>query len=173
MQSLQLVQTGMRVFQIICRVVLIITCVSAGLIVVAMVLAACGSQNTFVVFVSSSDALSLQQTQAMLGSALITAVLDIVLLALAGRYFSAERRDGTPFTHSGARQLRRLGILMMILSVVSAGVAVGIQLAMHLPEDDSSGFAGSILLGGVLLVVSFVFSYGADVVGADPAGGTK
>lgn len=72
----------------------------------------------------------------MVGTLLVEFILtltDAILFFNAFRYFSAEQKDGTPFTEKGAEKIKRLGILWIVLPTVSAilsGVIYSIGIAV-------------------------------------------
>ena len=90
---------------------------------------------------------------------------QILLLALAGRYFRAERAAGTPFTAAGAEQLRRLGIRCIyvpIVALVVAAVVIELLDAGHVADSISDNLP-SLSVGLLLLLVSVIFRYGAEL----------
>ncbi len=92
---------------------------------------------------------------------------EIFLMHKAKRYFTHELEAGTPFTLPGAKELRRLGILNMAVSLGAAivcGIAVGICKAV-IPEISEINFSlpTSIGFGLALLLLSFVCEHGAEL----------
>ena len=58
---------------------------------------------------------------------LIVCIGQAVLAKFAEFYFRNAEASGTPFTHIGARELRRLGILMIIIPTGCAVLAELVQ----------------------------------------------
>lgn len=107
---------------------------------------------------------SLNQMMGVLLSDMVFALADGTLLLLAFRYFKAEQADGTPFTHSGADQIKRLGIRTIVLPLVATILSAvfcelfGLSQAMV----DRGNLAG-VFMGIVLILASLVFRYGAEL----------
>lgn len=45
-----------------------------------------------------------------------------IITAFVYRYFTAELKEGTSFTNTGAERIKRLGIMEIVLSVISMGL---------------------------------------------------
>ena len=65
----------------------------------------------------------------------------------AQSYFSKELMDGTPFTRRGAFELKRLGILVIVVSLGTSMLAKN---------------ENSVILGILFIVVSLLCNYGAE-----------
>ena len=101
----------------------------------------------------------------------ILALTDGTLLAFALAYFKAEQADGTPFTHRGADQIRRLGIRTIVLPLVAAIVVAVICAAFDLPQGSVEwSNLTSIGLGIALILVSLIFRYGAELEARNASG---
>lgn len=170
MKSLSTIQKTFRVFQVLTKIGMILSFVWAGLTVVGLL---CGiawySGGT--VIGASKEALftltltgSLNQMMGVLLSDMVFALTDSTLLLFAFRYFKAEQADGTPFTHSGADQIKRLGIRTIVLPLVATILSAvfcelfGLSRAMV----DRGNLAG-VCMGIVLILASLVFRYGAEL----------
>lgn len=109
---------------------------------------------------------------------LILCAGEAVLAKLAERYFRNELTAGTPFTLAGAGELRRLGILSLVLPAgcaaaacmvegIVAGFSGGAQeIAGDLWQDGGVGIA----LGVMFLALSLLCRYGAERAGEFPEG---
>lgn len=83
----------------------------------------------------------------------------------AWKYFSAEQADGTPFSHSGADLMKRLGILLIVLPAVATilvGVLHGIFDMVQIEAADV-GNGTSVMMGIMLILVSMILRYGAEL----------
>ena len=84
----------------------------------------------------------------------------------------AGQEGGTPFTQVGVRELRRLGILTMVIPTecaVGAEVVQGILTGfMNVSIDGWMEFnfdnESSVVVGVMLIVGSFVCGYGAELL---------
>lgn len=94
-----------------------------------------------------------------------------IVSKLAQKYFTNELADGTPFTLKGAKELMRLGIVNVIVSVVASMIASGgVNVAAQFISDiDLSkigmddAMSGDLGLGIVLMIVSLICRYGAEL----------
>ena len=86
----------------------------------------------------------------------------------AKQYFSKELADGTPFTKSGARELKRLGILVITVSLGTSILAEIIREVLievfHITANTTPeiGTEGSVILGIAFITVSLLCNYGAE-----------
>jgi hypothetical protein len=109
-----------------------------------------------------------------LGSGLAFMLASIPMLGYAIRVID-EARAGDPFTPAMVRRLRKLGLLVLVLGLLSGVVeytAQAVLLAISLPDDQSLRFGAAIdhypslwwlLPGLVLLAVSEVVKRGCDL----------
>ena len=135
MKSLETVQKTFRVFQILTKIAMILSFVWAGL-------AALG----------------------LLGET-VMALTDGTLLAFAYNYFKAEQAAGTPFTHEGADQIKRLGIRNIVLPLVAAIIIAVVFAVFGVPQPAGSDWSNisSLSTGIVMILASIIFRYGADL----------
>ena len=97
---------------------------------------------------------------------MIYCAAEAVLSKFAEIYFRNELTDGTPFTHRGAKELLRLGILALaiptassILCAIATAIASRFDPAM---KDLSYSAFGSFGLGIMMIFTSLICRYGAD-----------
>ena len=91
----------------------------------------------------------------------------IILAWFFNRYFKRELVAGTPFTFDGAKELKHLGILMIVLPLAAQILnAVVIEIwnevtaaSLKLSVDTGSEVAQGILF----LVMAVIFQYGAEL----------
>ncbi|MBQ7670064.1 MAG: hypothetical protein IJS45_05020 [Clostridia bacterium] len=100
---------------------------------------------------------------------------QIVTTYMAKNYFKQELLDGTPFTFSGAKQLRTLGIVTVAVTAGSQlmiAVITGIVTAAYgsLQDMGSVELGTSFVTGLAYLVLSVVFTYGAEIAEKADAG---
>lgn len=113
--------------------------------------------------------LDLSLDYAILGCifAVISCVGEFILCRYAVKYFDNELAAGTPFTHEGAKEILRLGILAIAIPMaisIAEGIVFGIFLLFSANISDvDMGGSTSIGTGIMLIVASFVFKYGADL----------
>lgn len=115
----------------------------------------------------------LGSVRAVLAGWLILCAGEAVLAKFAERYFRNELTAGTPFTLAGAGELRRLGILSLVLPAgcAAAGVPGGGRRGRifrgspgdrrDLWQDGNAGIA----LGVMFLALSLLWRHGAEQAG--------
>lgn len=165
MNNLEKVQKAMRVFQILSKIILIITCVGVALTSIAAVLVASdvlNAENQYLTFLSVTAEMSKGQLVSSLIASDISLLFGGIITVFVYRYFSAELKEGTPFTNAGADRLKQLGIIMIVLSVIS-GCITGIFEKTNLAEWERFDDAGGITLGICLILLAMVVRYGAEL----------
>lgn len=166
MSNLEKVQKGMRVFQILTKIVLVFGIVGTALTSIAAVLVASNvlnAENQFLRFLFVSAEMSRGQLVGILIAADVSLLSGSILSAYACCYFSAELKEGTPFTDAGAGRIKQLGIITIVLSVISAGIADVVYEKINLSEWNRFDDAGGITLGICLILLSMVVRYGAEL----------
>lgn len=171
MKSLTTIQKTFNVFKVLAKVAAILSFVWAGLCALGLLCGVVwysggtvvGASQTAMFSVTATD--SLYQLIGVLLSDLVFALTDGLLFTFAFRYFKQEQADGTPFTHQGADQVKRLGIRTIVMPLVAALLsAVFYQIFGLQGAGDWSNLA-SITMGIVLILASLIFRYGADLEG--------
>lgn len=171
MKSLETIQKTFRVFQILTKIAMILSFVWAGLSVLGLL---CGIvwYNGGVVVGSNQELLysltetnGLPQLIAVLLADTIAALTDGTLLAFAYRYFKAEQAAGTPFTHEGADQIRRLGVRTIVLPLVMVILIAVVYAMFGMPRGAGGDWSNgsSVAMGIVLILASLIFRYGAEL----------
>ena len=120
-------------------------------------------ENQFLHFLSVTAEMSKGQLVGILTAAAISLLFGGILTAFVYRYFTAELKEGTPFTNAGADRIKQLGIMEIALSVISMWVIDGIYENISLSEWNRFDDAGSITLGICLILLSMVVRYGAEL----------
>lgn len=165
MSNLEKIQKGMRVFQILSKIVLVFAIVGVALTSIATVLVAAdvlNEENQFLHFLSASAEMSKGQLVGILTAADISLLFGGVITLFVYRYFTAELKEGTPFTSAGADRVKQLGIIEIALSVISMWIIDGIYENIGLAEWNRFDDAGSITFGIFLIAISVVVRYGAE-----------
>ncbi len=161
-KSLSILQTIAKVARIVCKVLFILCIIGgAGCLVGLVVSLILGP----IFEATGMFALRMSAMGCVVG--LVTCVGEAILFYMGERYFEHELAAATPFTQEGAKELFRLGIASLIISlsvsVISATV-FGILLIFSpaLPEADIS-MSWSLGTGLTLLLLSVIFRYGAEL----------
>lgn len=171
MKSLQTIQKTCKVFQTLTKIVMILCFVGSGLLLLGLI---CGIviSSTGAVIAGNMETLYRLTSSAsffeMVGTLLAEFVLtltDALLFFHAWKYFSTEQADGTPFSHRGADLMKRLGILLIVLPAVASvmvGVLHGIFNLTQIEAADV-GNGTSVMMGIMLILVSVILHYGAEL----------
>ena len=171
MKTLETIQKTCKVFQTLTKIAMILCFVGSGLLLLGLI---CGIviSSTGAVIAGNMETLYRLTSSAsffeMVGSLLAEFVLtltDALLFFHAWKYFSSEQADGTPFSHSGADLMKRLGILLIVLPAVATilvGVLHGIFDMVQIEAADV-GNGTSVMMGIMLILVSLILRYGAEM----------
>ena len=79
------------------------------------------------------------------------------------RYFTAELKEGTPFTNAGADRIKWLGIMQIVLSIISTQIVDVIYEKIGLAEWNRFDDASHIGIGIGLILLGMVVLYGAEL----------
>ena len=91
-----------------------------------------------------------------------------VIYSVSRNYFASVRLEGTPFTHKGAKAIFNLGLTALVATLVATVVSAFVTLivtAIMNPATLTSteGVDGNVGIPIVLMILSLVFHYGADL----------
>ncbi len=166
MKSLKTVQTASKVLCIFEFISFICTIIgAAGALVGGISLLCMPYLGKDIVDMIISEAGMENTTQ--LGIALIAECIYMAGIAVAmgftHEYFKHELEDGTPFTYSGAKKLFRTGIINIAVPLGAFIVSSMISVFVNTNESALSNEL-SITSGIAMILFSFVFKYGADVL---------
>ena len=123
--------------------------------------------------VSDFNAYRVKSISETLTAWLIICVGEAVLSKFAEIYFRNALAVGTPFTQTGARELRRLGIMTMVIPtgcVVLAEIVQGIiirfmNMTTDVWMDLNFDNEVSVIVGVMFIIGSFLCGYGAEMFG--------
>ena len=166
MTNLEKIQKGMRVLQILSKIVLIFAIVGVVLASIGATLVArdvANMENQFLHFISVTAEMSKGQIVGTLTATAVSLLFGGILTAFAYRYFAAELKEGTPFTNAGADRIKTIGIMEIVLSVISTGIIDVIYEKIGLTEWTRFDDAGGITLGICLILLAMVVRYGAEL----------
>ena len=173
MKTLNTIQVISKIARILCKIVFVCCIVGAALCAVGIITLAClpeeftiGELTVHQLAVKHLN-VSLNTCYAAMAAAIIICAAQAVLSRLAERYFANELKAGTPFTFDGAKELIRLGKIMICVSIgagIIAGIIYGIMKAvMQDVADPKLSGVGSIGLGITFIIVGLICRHGAEV----------
>lgn len=166
MSNLEKIQKGMKEFQILSKIILVFACVGVALASIGATLVAAdvlNMENQFLHFLSVTAEMSKEQMIGILTAAAVSLLFGGIPTAFAYRYFTAELKEGTPFTTAGADSIKQLGIMGIALPVISMWIIDGIYENIGLEQWNRFDDAGSITIGICLILLAMVIRYGAEL----------
>lgn len=167
MTALEKLQKIFHVFRVLAKAAMILCFVAAGLAVAALVCLLIWKNGTALYldgrFVAVSGVAEVHAGICALLSAAVMTLTDGVLFLFAWQYLKAEEAAGTPFTVSGADTVKKLGIRIIVLPLVAVIISGVIYGCFGLTPDVDISSGGCVITGGVLILVSLIFRYGAEL----------
>lgn len=169
MKSLTSVQKIFGVFRVLAKAAMILSFVWAGLALAGVLCGVAWYSGGTVLGADPEAMLAFTKTSGlsqMLGALLadvVFALTDAVLFLFAFRCFRAEQAEGTPFTFGGAERIRKLGISVIVMPIVATIVAAVLYECFGVAHATDWNNLPSVVLGVVLLLLSPVFRYGAEL----------
>lgn len=166
MSNLEKIQKGMKVFQILSKIILVFACVGVAFASIGATLVAAdvlNMENQFFHFLSVTAEMNKEQIIGIMTAAAVSLLFGGIFTAFAYRYFTAELKEGMPFTNAGADRIKQLGIIEIVLSVIPMWVIDGIYENIGLAEWNRFNDVGSITFGIFLIAISVVVRYGAEL----------
>ena len=168
-KTLGTVQKALNVFRIIAKIASIFCIVGAALFGVGA-LCAVAQYNGGHVFGLWGEPLNLfpdgtdlLKEYVYLLSITFMLIAQAILLGLTHSYLKSELKDGTPFTEKGADCLKKLGIRFIYIPIIAITVSEVAAVWQGVKITDTIGNFGSVLTGIVLIIVSVIFRYGAEL----------
>ncbi len=165
-KTLPNILTVFKVVRIIAKVVFILCIIGGiGCLLGLLTLPMAGALAESVLFDEGLD-LSAAYLGCIVG--FVACAGEAVFAFLAERYFKNVLNAGTPFTFESAKEIFRLGIISIIISVAIAVISGIAAFAIYLfsapttAEFDSSTSV-SISTGLVFLFLSLIFKHGAEI----------
>lgn len=90
-------------------------------------------------------------------------VTDGLLFFFAHRYFKQELADGTPFTATGAEQVKRLGLKTIVMPLAAVILSAVIYECFGLTRSGDWGNGAAVVLGVALILFSLILRHGAEL----------
>ncbi len=186
-KTLKKIQVLAKVGRILSMIVFIASIVGAVGSALGMFSLAIIGEKAFVVggvtvhgMIESGSGANVATVYASLIVAIICCLGEIYVAKLAQKYFEYEIEVKTPFTLDGAKKLKKLGIVVIIVSIVCivlSAIAVAIvEIVCEMSVVDASVNANladgsQVALGIMFIVMSLMLRYVAEKYGDDvPAG---
>lgn len=133
MKTLESIQKTYKVFETLAKIAMILSFILAGTILIGV-----------------------------LGD-FVPALTEGLLFLFAWRYFKQELADGTPFTVSGANQVRNLGIKTIVMPLVAISISAVIYECFGVTRTGNWDNGSAVVLGISLILFSLILRHGAEL----------
>ncbi len=169
MKTLDSIQKTYKVFGTLAKIAMILSFILAGTALLGALAGIVWRLGGDIAGVPMDYILDLTETESldqmialMLGSFVI-ALTDGLLLIFALRYFRQEQADGTPFTTTGADQVRSLGIKAIVMPLVAVAIVAVIYKCFGMTSYGNWDNGSAVALGIALILFSLVLRHGAEL----------
>ncbi len=169
MKTLQTIQKTFGVFKVLAKVAETLCIIGAAVFGVVALCAATQYNGGHVFSLMGeplklfADGTNLLQKHVELLSTTFMLIAEAILFGLSHSYLKSELADGTPFTEQGAERLRKLGIRFIWIPIVAIAVSEAVAAWQGVKSIGEIGNLGSAMTGIVLILVSLIFRYGAEL----------
>ena len=161
-RNLTIVQKISKVLGILSKIGFIMSIVGLVCCIVGLVLSIVGglSQELAAKIVKEGNVTMKQVSGYCLGG-LVICIVSVIVTKLHKDYFQMEQAAGTPFTLESAKAFRTLGIVNLVAPFICTILIAIINSVLKIKVDYS--IDGSFTIGIVMILLSFVFAYGAEL----------
>ncbi|MBQ3355762.1 MAG: DUF2975 domain-containing protein [Clostridia bacterium] len=173
MKSLKTIQVLAKIGRIFSKIIFILCIVCFCICIVGLISLIAGFESfkvggvTIRSIIENKAGLSTAALYTEIGVGMVLCASEAVLSKFAEIYFRNELADGTPFTTRGAKELKRLGILAIVIPICTAivcsiGIAAVTAAHPEMNELTLDRFT-SLGLGVMMIVTSVICRYGAEL----------
>ena len=172
-KSLKIIQTIAKVLKIICQVLFILGIIGAAggvLGVLSMGLVQILQMDEEILQYIGEFDVTLNMPTAYFGcvAGALACVGECVVIKLTQKYLENELKAGTPFTFDGAKELMKVGIISILVSLIGSALVGGVYGIFYLfnPTMAELNFEFGMDIGAGLSMIflSVIFKYGAQVL---------
>jgi len=97
----------------------------------------------------------------------LACLTEVIICDRTAKYFKFELSEGTPFTFEGAKKLKKLGILTIVIPIILGIIMFGVSLVLSIENPDlilnEATYGVSISPGLMMLVFALIFKHGAEL----------
>lgn len=165
---LSVIQTAHKIGKVVSRICFFVSIVVAAVLLVTLISLLFGLDKIPAMADLLADWEYSKET--LYGLSLVGIIYSLgeaLICRKAYGYFSLELERGTPFTYEGAKMLLRVGIMNIAISVVAFALSSIVYHLMALTLGNMSPLklnsTGSLTLGIMFVITSYMLSYGADL----------
>jgi len=173
MKTLKTIQVLAKVGRILSKIIFILCIVGFCGCIVGILGLALGLESlkigdvTIHGLIEEKAEITMPTLYAAMAVGIVYCAAEAVLCKFSETYFKNELIDGTPFTLRGAKELKRLGIIVIVVSLcVGTVCAIGLAIAHNVyPEIEKLPLEsiGSVGIGIMMLIASLLCRYGAEL----------
>lgn len=173
MKSLNTIQTISKVIKIISKIIFILSIVGACLCAVGIIFTAAGTPVfkiggvTVKSIIENAENLTTGTVVSELTAGLLISISTIIISKRFVSYFNRELKDGTPFTLDGAKEMQKLGIISICVSLgaqIAANIAHEIIAKIFSQTAELNfSFPSYVAVGVTLIIVAQICKYGAEL----------
>ncbi len=172
MKSLKIIQVLCKIGQILSKIAFILCIVGASLSLLGILSLACGIETieingvTIGSMIQNDSGMSMETMYTTLAVGIVMMAGEIAIAKFAELYFKHELIAGTPLTLEGAKEMRRLGILKIAISLGTVILAAIVQAILKATLTDvvevDLDHSGAIVMGVMYLILSLVLQYASE-----------
>lgn len=177
-KNYQIIQTLAKIGKVLSRIAFIFSVIGICGCMVGLFSNVLGNGGVFKIggvsvygLLADFNAYNVKSISAVLTAWLIVCIGEAVLAKFAEVYFQKELAVGTPFTQAGAAELRRLGILTIVIPTGCAVLAEIVQgILTGFMKGAADGWSdlsfdneASVAMGIMFIVGSVLCGYGAEL----------
>lgn len=172
MKSLKIIQVLCKIGQILSKIAFILCIVGASLSLLGILSLACGIETieingvTIGSMIQNDSGMSMGTMYTTLAVGIVMMAGEIAIAKFVELYFKHELIAGTPLTLEGAKEMRRLGILKIAISLGTVILAAIVQAILKATLTDvvevDLDHSGAIVMGVMYLILSLVLQYASE-----------
>lgn len=177
MKSLNTIQTFSKIGKILSKIVYICCIVGICGCVIGLIGLSLGAnvlklQGQNIETYLNENNLSLKSVYIIIVVGIILCIGELIVAIFAYKYFDNELEAGTPFSFDGAKEMLRLGILMIAIPFgtnLISQIVIGVFKEFFTEGNNLEiTFDSSFLLGGIFIFMSIICKYGAEILNHQP-----
>lgn len=178
MKKFETVRKLSNLGRILSKIVFVCTIIGMCLAALAMVLLIAGVDYDGIMNLIASmfkNDISMAQNIGTLMISLFVAVEisfagKLIIAKCSEKYFGKVVADGTPFNEENSKRLLKLGVLLIVVSLVTSIIIKNATMLFMLMSGISGSYnfgislPSDVILGGLFIFMSYVCKYGAEIL---------
>lgn len=166
MSNLEKIQKVMKIFQILTKIIIVASFIAIAFTLIVASVSLMTDQLPFYellqgLLIEANLTIDNHDIAIILLCESVVLILGAIEAICVYRYIKLELSEGTPFTKTGAKMVRKLGILFIVIDLLSAIFCTAMDKFWFLPERIDN--SGGMIVGFVLIFLALVMRYGAEL----------